>query len=221
MKRINYLLLTALLASVVIGAFLFYQMFRPEIVSEEDIQTLTLERYHPDEIETLSYNSQAETYELTFRRGAGLYEMVLSGTSGAVQSLTLLEEQNEPIDEEQAQSLLNDSYDEPVDFLTTELIDGRYLLTFTVNGRTGTAEMDAYSGQIISNTLEQEAVILSPDRAGEIALETVPGTIEDIEQETRNDRLVYEVEIEDTGRDDDALVIIDAYSGEVISVIWD
>lgn len=222
MIRTKYLLLILAIIGIGVLAFFTFRWLQPDLLDSDEIQAITLERYHTDEIETLDYNSQDQSYELTFRRGESLYELVLNGTSGSVQSLILLEQREEPIEEETAQAILADFYSgDTVAFTQTELQDNSYLLAFTINGRTGTAEIDAYTGSIISNTLEEENVILSPERAGEIALSTVAGTIEDIEQETRNERLVYEVEIEDTGRDDDALVIIDAYTGEVISVIWD
>jgi len=101
------------------------------------------------------------------------------------------------------------------------LQDNRYYVDYSLDGRAGEVEMDAVTGHIIRTSLEEEQAILSPDQAIEIALSEIPGTVEDVEQETRNNRLVYEVELEDTGRDDDALVIIDAYTGEIISVIWD
>lgn len=67
---------------------------------------------------------------------------------------------------------------------------------------------------------EKEQVMLSQEEAKQIALQQVNGIVEDIEVEEENGLVVYEVEIE-INEDDDATVIINAYTGEIISVTID
>lgn len=222
MKRTKWMFICLLAIAIAVVAFFSYRWLQPDLLSREAAETFVLERYDTNEIETLSYNNNAQTYELTFQRGAGHYGITIDAKSGAIQALTLIDMQEEPLEEEEAKAVLIDSYEnETLAFTSTDLQDGQYQFEFTINGRSGTAVIDAATGTILSNTLEEETVLLTPEQAAEIALAAVPGTVDDIDQETQNDRLVYEVDIEDTGRDDDALIIIDAYTGEVLSVIWD
>ncbi len=58
--------------------------------------------------------------------------------------------------------------------------------------------------------------VISPQKAGEIALKEFSGEIDEIELEEEDGRLIYEVEIE---RDDlEAEIEIDAYTGEIIVI---
>lgn len=60
---------------------------------------------------------------------------------------------------------------------------------------------------------------IGASKAGRLALAAAPGTIDEIELERKNGKLVYEVDI-DQGRDD-VDVWIDAYSGKVLAVKGD
>jgi uncharacterized membrane protein YkoI len=62
--------------------------------------------------------------------------------------------------------------------------------------------------------------MLTSLQAIEIALQEVTGKVDDIELDEENGIKVYEVEIE-VDEETDALVIINAYSGEILSLTWD
>ncbi|CAG9622065.1 PepSY domain-containing protein [Sutcliffiella rhizosphaerae] len=62
--------------------------------------------------------------------------------------------------------------------------------------------------------------MLTKDQAIEIALDEVHGAIEDIELDEKNGIKVYEVEIE-VNDDTEATIIINAYTGEILSLTWD
>ncbi|WP_339148578.1 MULTISPECIES: PepSY domain-containing protein [unclassified Sutcliffiella] len=62
--------------------------------------------------------------------------------------------------------------------------------------------------------------MLSRDEAIEIALNEVPGKVDDVELDEDNGVKVYEVEIE-VDEDSEATIIINAYTGEILSLTWD
>ena len=64
-----------------------------------------------------------------------------------------------------------------------------------------------------------ERTRMSIDEAKETALNEIPGTIDEIELERDDGRLIYEVEIETDNRE--AEVEVDAYTGEIIMISWD
>lgn len=62
--------------------------------------------------------------------------------------------------------------------------------------------------------------MLTEQQAIEIALQEVSGKVDDIELDEENGIKVYEVEIE-VDEETEALVIINAYTGEILSLTWD
>lgn len=59
--------------------------------------------------------------------------------------------------------------------------------------------------------------LISREKAEEIALENAPGVVEEVELERENGQLVYEVEVEQQGTDDDDKEIkVDAQTGGVV-----
>ncbi len=62
--------------------------------------------------------------------------------------------------------------------------------------------------------------MLTRDEAIEIALKEVPGKVEDVELDDEDGIKVYEVEIE-VDDDSEATIIINAYTGEILSLTWD
>lgn len=67
----------------------------------------------------------------------------------------------------------------------------------------------------------QTSGIISKSKAKEAALKQVNGVVEEIDLERERGKLVYEIEIERSGKDDDATVIIDAKTGETLAVYDD
>ncbi|MFS0786536.1 PepSY domain-containing protein [Shouchella sp. 1P09AA] len=222
MTRFKTMLLIIGVCGVLLISFIVYQWMQPEPLPHDEVTVLVNERYEPSEIQSSTYRNDTNVYEFMFLKDTGQYQLILDATSGSVQSLQLVEQREEPLSEAEIESILQASFPEQiVNISNVTLQENRYVVDYQIDDQSGEAEIDAYTGSIIWNSLEEQQALLTPEEAVELALAEVPGTLDDIEQETLNDRLVYEVEIEDTGRDDDAIVIVDAYSGVIISVIWD
>ncbi|WP_216829718.1 PepSY domain-containing protein [Alkalihalobacterium elongatum] len=81
---------------------------------------------------------------------------------------------------------------------------------------------DAPARNVVDDEMADEPVasMLTEQQAIEIALREVEGKIDDVELEGEDGLLVYEVEIE-VDDDHEATIIINAYTGEIISVTWD
>ncbi|MFB4211611.1 PepSY domain-containing protein [Shouchella sp. JSM 1781072] len=222
MTRFKKMLLFIGVCGVILVSFSAYQWMQPEPLTHDEVTVLVNERYEPSEIQSSTYQKDTNVYEFMFLKDTGQYELILDATSGSIQSLQLVEQREEPLSEAEIESILQASYPEQiVNISNVTMQENRYVVDYQIDDQSGEAEIDAYTGSIIWNSFEEQQALLTPEEAVELALAEVPGTFDDIEQENLNDRLVYEVEIEDTGRDDDAIVIVDAYSGEIISVIWD
>ncbi|WP_062046568.1 PepSY domain-containing protein [Bacillus sp. JCM 19034] len=94
----------------------------------------------------------------------------------------------------------------------------------------GHLTLDAMSGEVLSYTFSENrtdnqnddksnATFISVEEAKRIALTEVSGVVDDIDLEESNGRYVYEVEIEEG--EIEAEVIIDAITGDVITIIWE
>lgn len=117
--------------------------------------------------------------------------------------------------------------------LNTE--EGRPVYTVTTQNAKRQAEMaiDGNSGDILfystqeddreseKSSKEQKSskIKVTPEKAKQIALSKVNGSIDEIELESEDGSYVYEIEIET--EDDEATVIIQAYTGEVLSVTFE
>ncbi|MED4018687.1 PepSY domain-containing protein [Sutcliffiella cohnii] len=93
-------------------------------------------------------------------------------------------------------------------------------------------EVDAFNGALLLYRVadeleteikepETEQTLLTEEEAIVIALSNVEGEIDDVELIQQNGRSVYEVEIEVEDEDMEAYVYIDAYSGELLNIIWE
>jgi uncharacterized membrane protein YkoI len=72
---------------------------------------------------------------------------------------------------------------------------------------------------------DKDVTLISTEKAEEIALKEVKGTVEEVELDRENGSHVYEIEIE-TGKrngddDDDVTVYVDAVTGKMLYVEWD
>ena len=77
----------------------------------------------------------------------------------------------------------------------------------------GAANNDAGNG---AEKTSNGKVMLSTNEAEKIALQEVDGIVESIELEKKNNKVIYEVEIENY--DDDYDVYLDAYTGEIYHI---
>lgn len=93
-------------------------------------------------------------------------------------------------------------------------------------------EVDAFNGALLLYRVaeeleadikepETEQTLLTEEEAIAIALSNVEGEIDDVELIQQNGRSVFEVEIEVEDEDMEAYVYIDAYSGELLNIIWE
>ncbi|MGM0838243.1 MAG: PepSY domain-containing protein [Bacillota bacterium] len=76
-----------------------------------------------------------------------------------------------------------------------------------------------------ATTENKDVTFINVEKAEEVALKEVKGTVEEVELDRENGSHVYEVEI-DTGKkngddDDDVTVYVDAVTGKMLYVEWD
>lgn len=83
---------------------------------------------------------------------------------------------------------------------------------------------DDSSRQKDASSENKDVTFITLEKAEEVALKEVQGTVEDVELDRENGSHVYEIEIntgKKNGDDDDVTVYVDAVTGKMLYVEWD
>ncbi|WP_078551461.1 PepSY domain-containing protein [Bacillus alkalicellulosilyticus] len=224
---------TLIVAFIVIGLILSIQHFvvsqEQEMVSEREVTDL-VSRLYEGEIESINLvsNGSDDKYVVSFIQENKRFEVTLDSYSGNVIHLSQGEEiviNETQLSEDDAKQLALQEVpgviksvtekareDEMFYEVVVEATDGNYLVTINQETKVGSSSKIEQEETINSGIISEEAAV-------EIALSIVAGKVDDIELEMENGLLVYEIEIE-TEQDEDVDIIINAYTGEVLSVTW-
>ncbi|PPA72263.1 PepSY domain-containing protein [Jeotgalibacillus proteolyticus] len=240
-QRILWMSGGALLAVILffIGTQLLTSIQAAEPLTEEGASEMVLERYPDGDIKVLSRQSSGYTVE--FEISSGLYEMKINKDTGEIESLKVIENTAEQggsttVDETPSKDeiLTEDEVKEIAakhsngELTSFEMVQKQnsaaYEAVIKDNDKVVTLLIDPSSGEIISETTEiteaKNPVPITEDKAKEIALTEVTGTVDDVELEQSEEGFYFLVEIE-TGDDREAIVQINAISGNVMSTTWD
>ncbi|MFC4736145.1 PepSY domain-containing protein [Bacillus daqingensis] len=230
-KTIRLILIPAAAAAAL--AALLFLFFQQEEQLEGSAVIEALENRYQADVSNLYL--EADGYHASFSTASGEYEALVDPVSGEVLSLEqtrVLEETDEAaspdmLTEEEVRAITEETVSGDMDITAVDLHEEGgtpyYDVAFQVDSRSGRLEIDAFSGAVDLFTLEEEAALepLTEDEAIEIALQEHEGDVDDIDLEEEDGRLIFEIEVENDETGVDADIIIDAYTGEVLSVIYD
>lgn len=189
-----------------------------------------------------------DIYEIDLENTLGKYHVRLSKDTGNILDLSLVEKQKgnendqeglpEPkIDEQQAKKIALDRMDDNGKISKIHLImengipvykvhakSNKDPVELTVNGNNGNIlfyeqEENDQEDEAQTNETEVPQTLISVEEAKKIALSEVPGSIDDVDKEESDGSFVYEVEIETN--EGDVEVVIQAFTGEVLSVTFE
>ncbi|MBM7094285.1 PepSY domain-containing protein [Bacillus sp. H-16] len=236
MKKNVIAALTVILI-LIAGTVIYTNMKASANLSEDAIGDMLEERYDGEVKEIRSGNEQGEDiYQVELAAREGTYYIVVLAETGEILEMELLEhnedgegKDRQTLTVEEISERVLDSVDGDATILEVEQREeeGRAIYHVTVDqeGGTGTFELDAVSGEVLLYTQEEDEPEqqepISEDEAIEIALREFQGEVDDVDLEQKDGRLVYDIEIENDDTDVEADIIIDAYTGEVISVTFD
>ncbi|MBM7621642.1 putative membrane protein YkoI [Bacillus tianshenii] len=113
-----------------------------------------------------------------------------------------------------------------------EVEDGQFEYDFKISEENGEIlkekkenRDDDSNRQKDASTEDKDVTLITLEKAEEVALQEVKGTVESVELDRENGSHVYEIEI-DTGKengddDEDVTVYVDAVTGKMLYVEWD
>lgn len=189
-----------------------------------------------------------DIYEIDLENTLGKYHVRLSKDTGKILDLSLVEKQKgngndqeglpEPkIGEQQAKKIALDRMDDNGKISKIHLMTENGIPVYkiharsnndpvelTVNGNNGNIlfyeqEENDQEDEAQTNETEVPQTLISVEEAKKIALSEVPGSIDDVDKEESDGSFVYEVEIETN--EGDVEVVIQAFTGEVLSVTFE
>ncbi|PYZ98118.1 hypothetical protein CR205_05850 [Alteribacter lacisalsi] len=228
--------ITAVTLLAAAGVF-FLQSQAGGTLAEAEIAGMLEERYDGTISDIRSGEEAGEQVyhaELSTREGG--YYLLVNAITGEIIDMELLEinmdEENrerEVLEVDEVRRRVLETLDEEAEVLEIERNDddGRpvYHVTVAEEGGTGMFELDAVTGDILSYTVEEENQQaegpISEQEAINIALNEFQGEVDDVDLEQKDGRLVYEIEIENDSTGIEADFIIDAYTGEILSIEYD
>jgi uncharacterized membrane protein YkoI len=232
-KKFIFIFLTFCMAAAAVTILLFV-INEEEETTGEDV-TAMLESRYQSEISSITqtdgiFTARMETDE-------GIYLVEVDSQNGEVLSIEQTEvlSGEQPAAEEEPEYLQAGEIETIVSEETSgeaEIVDIRldereggsvYEVEFSLDSQNGRMELDAVNGSVQVYTLEDETPIepLTEEEAVEIAMNEHSGTLDDIDLDEDGGRLIYEIEIENESTGIDAEIILDAYSGEILSVELD
>ncbi len=227
-------LVTILLLAVIIVAGSYYvgsSLIREDPLSEKDIRTQLEEKYGGT-VDQISRDGRIYRTEM-MRQGA-VYAAEIDAFTGQVLSLNQLSkpEKTSPkiLSEKEVRDIIAGKYTGEIERISLNESEEvpMYEVEVAKEQALVTVRIDALVGEIISEKVQEEPaenVLITRERAIEIALGQLQGEVEYVTFKQTDDGGYYLVEIEqddEDGHDDlEAIFQIHAISGEIMSVTWD
>ena len=168
-------------------------------LTEQEAKEIVQQRYSGD-IQVIK--QAAGHYIIELERETGIYEIQINAETGEISSLERIQVKKEETSEQRSEK--NQKAE------TEQVID-----------QSSENEQTTKNDQLTENKqVEEVQTMLSEEKAAVIALEQVPGEVDDVDVENINGVTHFLVEVE-THDDREATVEINAITGEVKSITWD
>jgi uncharacterized membrane protein YkoI len=216
-----------ILVVVILAGRQWFQATMVSAITEEEAQQIVEEKY-PGKLLKLEANEQQ--FIVDIKRDTGNYRILVDEKSGEILSVKRIEEQKPvegmtPLSEDEIREIIlqqvpgtilkmNPTKQGETIFYEAVVEENQQQQKITING---------LSGEIMEKSpvkVEDNTKRLTEKEAADIALAHVPGTIDDIDMENINGMNYYLVEVE-ADEENEAVVAINAITGEVQSVTWD
>ncbi|MBU9713478.1 PepSY domain-containing protein [Evansella tamaricis] len=231
-----------MLMLLIIFIFIYLNRDVEAALGEDEITEMIEERFSGQviEMDKVSLNGHPY-YDVEFQSSLGVYFIKLDGVSGMIHLFNKLSDRKvvstddpphelSPVSMEEIEGIIRESIspDSRIIQIQYQEEDNRQIYVVHVEQPDGLGrfEVDALTGNVLLFALdardgEGNSEVIGELRAREIALSHVDGEVDDVDLEERDGRLIYEVEVENDETDKEAMVYIDAFTGEVLSIEWD
>ena len=223
-------LLFSIIILVVVGLYIGSLLKTEKPLSDDEIRS-QLEEMYGGTVDSLSLKNGIYVAELT--RSGAHYSAKVDGVTGKVLSLDqhseMEKESPQVLSEEEIRGMIAKKYPGEVKHISLNKNEDPPVYKAEVDHDHAlvTVILDAHSGELISEEtkeIPEKNVIITRDKAIEIALKQLRGEVDNVSFELTDDGGYYLVEIEQDNDDSDdveAVFQIHAITGKVVSVDWD
>ena len=232
-RRTRLLIVTLLLVAIAVAGMIQLAFGQQEEMISQEQMTEMIESRYVGEVTSIALAEEAgkEVYRSTLRGHNGAYQIEADAFSGQIVRIMPLEVASakptgQQPSEQANQSTGQQGSNQPSPSTGQQPSSQPNQSTGQQPGNQPTQPSGEQPSVQPSPPPDQEntgAVPKTPvsaEKAEAIALMQINGTVDGIELEDVNGTLVYEVEIE-TPDDDEVKVQVDAYTGQVLSVLWE
>lgn len=225
-----------LLAVLVLVAVQFISgMSAASPLTEDEAVDIVTDRYPDGDIQ--SVDQYKSGYSIRFAVPNGIYEMKINQDSAEIESLIVIENtasdasdkkqksQDGFLAEEKIREIVMDDSNGDIQSIKRAEKQNKtvYEAVISEGDMIVTKVLDPYTGEELSVSKEPEEankVPLTETEAIDIALNEVPGEVDDVDLEQTEGELYFLIEI-DTADEREAAVQVNAISGEIMSTTWD
>lgn len=235
MTKKKIVVIASLVAVLTLTLTLFVIVAPEDTLAEEDIRAIIEERF-TGEVREIS--ASGKHYFVEFHSPFGVYAIEVDSDDGSIVAFEQTSQETEVTEWkgdaesvelltlEDIRGIIEETLDETATLVEAHLEeDGETYYTVQVDysAGKGTFEIDAVTGEVLLYTIEDNLPVepITEQEAIDIALTQHDGDVDDVDLEEKDGKLVYDIEIENEVTGKDADIIIDAYTGEVLSVEFD
>lgn len=212
------------LTALWIGGQRWFLSMEASAISSDEAKKIVEERY-PGEI--LHIEAGDHQFTVDVERETGTYRVVIHEKNGEIKSVKRIKEvenisENTQLTEEEVKAILTEKVPGTVQSIEQIKNGEKVVYQAVVNNaeQQQIVVIDSKSGEIMETTPMESSKRLTEQEAAQLALEHVPGQIDDIDSENMNGIIYYLVEVE-AENGNEAVVEINSITGEVRSVTWD
>lgn len=246
MKKQNFIVLLVIISIGVIGFLLLGEATSAEPLTEETARQMVDERYGGEINEIKLMNNE---FHIDLTLPTGTYKLKIDRSDGgvlAMEQTEAAEVEEDELSEEQIRQMIKEEVPGKIEKIEKKVMEDQvhYKAKIETEKQNIDLVIDAITGEIIDRQEENKPSdtekpvdkdknetidsILTEAQAIFIALETVDphrkGEVDDVDLETVDGQIYYFVEVEfdsDDDSDDEAVVQINAITGEVGPIVWD
>ena len=214
----------ALILFIILGlSFSVFQMFfneNPKMISAKEAEAVATELYGG---KVLNTKVNETYYQISLENDKGIYELYVDGDTEKIKNIKLIERKETFLTVDEAKNNIEQEVNGKVTQIKQVNKDGQMFVEATVEkeNKLYTIQYDLENKRIVSNQLvknQEEVVLISKQKAKEIALQQLPGKVTDFSNVTTEKGPHYVVTVD--GKKEDAHVYVQSNTGIVTSTYW-
>ena len=202
---------------------------KDEPLTKKEIKKI-VEEIYGGKLQTISLNRENNQYQVIIQKGSGNYQIAIDKKTGEILKLKKLNGKKQPDDRQQtslltlkeAKEFIEGQEGASIVSINDKTIENEAYYAYTVENQQEIYLLNRRTKEIsILDDATEEKGIISSEQAKKIAREQVKGDIQEIDLEKDENQTFYEVELQAASNHNEVKILINAYSGEIISISWE